>query len=188
MGRPTTSDAEGITLCSRVHALTVSVWSGVPLSTSPVPFSPSTCQFAHLHAPRIVWPASSRIVWPAFTPQCKPALALALAPAPARPARPRLGAVCVPSVCARTGRRARAFPACPTACSPSRLSLLSGARPAPPRRLIDFRSFSPVTRLRSPVTRRPAIQPPLALPSVAAFPLCAPAKSGALGCSTGAAV
>ncbi len=28
-----TSDAEGITLCSRVPALTVSVWSGVPLST-----------------------------------------------------------------------------------------------------------------------------------------------------------
>jgi hypothetical protein len=85
--------------------------------------------------------------------------------------------------------RARAFPACPTACSPSRLSLLSGAaRSAPPRRLIDFRLRSPVTRLRSPVARRPAIQPALALPSVAAFPLCAPAKSGASGCSTGAAV
>jgi hypothetical protein len=100
----------------------VSVWSVVPLFTSPVPFSPtylSVRTFAC--APcvaRIVWPASSRIVWPAFTPQCKPALALALAPAPARPARPHLGAVCVPSVCARTGRRRACLPRLPDSLQP----------------------------------------------------------------------
>jgi hypothetical protein len=73
-------------------------------------------------------------------------------------------------------------PARHPAALPARLSLPSGAGGAScfPRRLIDF-------RLRSPVTRRPAIQPAPALPSAAAFPLCAPAKSGALGCSPGAA-
>ncbi len=89
--------------------------------------------------PALCGPHASRIVWPAFTP----ALALALAAAPARPVRPRLGAGCVHSVCAdypEPAVRARAFPACPTACSPSCLSLLSGAaRSAPPRWLIDFR-------------------------------------------------
>ncbi len=78
--------------------------------------------------PELCGPHASRIVWPAFTPACKPALALALAPAPARPARPRLGG-CVRSVSRLPypAVRAGAFPACPTACSPSRLFLLSGA-------------------------------------------------------------
>jgi hypothetical protein len=118
------------------------------LSTSPVPLSPiylSVRTFAC--APQVCGPHASRIVWPAFTPQCKPA----------RPARPRLGAVCVPSVCARTGRRARAFPACTTACSPSRLSLLSGAaRSAPPRRLIDYRLPAGTLSCRDAPPRDPA--------------------------------
>jgi hypothetical protein len=143
------------------------------------------------------------IVWPACVPHCvarKPAgrqrpharLALALAPPPERPARPRLGAGCVPYVCAdfpEPAVRARAFPACPTACRPSRLSLLSGAaRSVSPRRLIDFRSGSHVPRLVAGTPPKPAIQPAPALPSVAAFPLCTPAKPGVSGCSTGAAV
>jgi hypothetical protein len=112
--------------------LTVSVWC-VPLSDD-LPLPP-TCLFARLHAPRI-------IVWPACAPHCVArmqasgppatslALALALAAGPARPARPRLGVACVPSICAdfpEPAVRARAFPACPPACGPSRLSLLSGA-------------------------------------------------------------
>ncbi len=51
-------------------------------------------------------------------------LALALAPTPVRPARPRLCAACVPSVrlpAVRAAIRASASPACPTACSPSRV-------------------------------------------------------------------
>jgi hypothetical protein len=75
--------------------------------------------------------------WPPAT-----SLALAIALAPARPALPRLGAACVPSNCAdfpEPAVRARAFPACQTACSLSRLSLLSGAaRSVSPRRLIDY--------------------------------------------------
>jgi hypothetical protein len=72
------------------------------------------------------------IVWPA----CRPAasdlacVGAALAPAPLRPARPSSGAGCVPSVCAdfpEPSVRASAFPACPPACGPSRLSLLSGS-------------------------------------------------------------
>jgi hypothetical protein len=121
--------------------------------------------------------------------------ALALTPAPARLARPSSGAGSVPSVCVdfpEPAVRARAFPACPTACRPSRLSLLSGAAcpVAPPA--YDFRSHPHVTCSRPHVAcsiaPKPAIQPASALPSVAAFPLCTPAKSGASGCSTGAAV
>ncbi len=50
-----TSDAEGITLCSCVRALTVSVWSGVPCPLDLPHSLPPTCPFARLHAPRIVW-------------------------------------------------------------------------------------------------------------------------------------
>jgi hypothetical protein len=155
---------------------------------------PPTCLFARLHAPRIVWPACVPHCVarkPAGRPRPHARLALALAPPPARPARPRLGEGCVSFVCAdfpEPAVRARAFPASQTACRPSRLSLLSGAaRPvAPPANRLSF--ANPHACLQSPVTRRPAIQPALALPSIAAFPLCAPAKSGASGCSIGAAV
>jgi hypothetical protein len=79
-----------------------------------------------------------------------------------------LGAGCENRPSARVpsppARQPAALPAC----------LLSGAAHSiSPRWLIDFRSFSPMTCLRSPVTRRPAIQPAPALPSAAAFPLCA---------------
>jgi hypothetical protein len=96
------------------------------------PVSP-TCLFARLHAPRIVWPA--------FTPQCKPALALALAPAPARPARPRLGAGCVPPVCAdhRTGR--------PRACLPRLPDSLQPFPPVSPERGGAFGSSPTANRL-----------------------------------------
>jgi hypothetical protein len=65
--RRATSDAEGITLCSRVHALTASVWSGVPLSVAD---PPPTCLFARLHAPRIVWPACAPHCVARIVPHC----------------------------------------------------------------------------------------------------------------------
>jgi hypothetical protein len=109
-------------------------------------------------------------------PAMSRALALALAPAPVRPARPRLGAARVPSdpPTPAVGCAQRAPPAGLATCSPSGLSSLSGAprssSPPPAIRLLPFR--------RSP---KPAIQPAPAPPSVAALPLCGPAKSGASG-------
>ncbi len=82
----------------------------------------------------------------------------------------------------------------PRACLPRSLQPFP---PVSPVRGGAFSSPPPANRLsfiqpRDPVRplprRGPAIQPAPALPSVAAFPLCAPAKSGSSGCSTGAAV
>jgi hypothetical protein len=117
------------------------------------------------------------IVWPACKPAanddgrigartcacaravCLSALGRGLCPFRRRRRRVRLGhPVCL-------SRRPACLPPFPPV-SPER-----GGAFCLPRRLFDFRSFSPVTRLRSPVTRRPAIQPEPALPSVATFPL-----------------
>ena len=118
--------------------LTVSVWSGVPLSRS----LPPTCLFARLQRPALCSPHASRIVWPAFTPACTPALALALAPAPERPARPRLGAACVRSDCRLPipGRPRACLPRLPARLPPfPPVSPERGGASLSPRRLIDFR-------------------------------------------------
>jgi hypothetical protein len=129
--------------------------------------------------PAVCGQHASRIVWPAFTPACTPALALALAPAPERPARPRLAAGCVRSDFPYPAVRARAFPACPTAFSPPSLSLLSGAarlprpnndgtsrphcRPHRPPKLAPQPGFLPRRRrgrsLHSPCARLPSLGP-----------------------------
>ena len=136
--------------------------------------------------PALCGPHASRVAWPALTPACKPALALALAPAPEQPARPRLGAGCVRSDFPYPAVRARAFPACPTACSPSRLSLLSGAA-----RPVSLAQTMMIPDVRTAVctahpNSRP--QPPAtAARSIAALLMRAPAKSGASDVATGAA-
>ncbi len=153
------------------------------------PVSP-TCLFARLHAPRIVWPACvqhcvARIH--ARMHACVGARACACARAacsPARPARPG----CVRSDFPEPAVRARALPACPTAFSPSSLSLLSGAG----------RPVSLAQTMMVPVVRtavRTAL--PNSCPSrvfsrdggaVGRCPLhAAPAKSGASDVATGAA-
>jgi hypothetical protein len=106
---------------------------------------------------------------PAWAPMRRPhasqplatsrALALALVPAPAQPARPSSGAGCVPSVCADSPEpavRARAFPAFQTACRPSRLPLLSGAARsvASPANRLSF--WQPRDRRAATPTRDPA--------------------------------
>jgi hypothetical protein len=150
---------------------------------------PPICLFARLHAP-CLRPACPALRGPHASQLAASDLARvgARACACARAAcSPALGrGLCPFRSDFQPAVRARAFPACPTACSPSRLSLLSGAaRSTPPPPAIQLSSC----RLQTPnCRRRPAIQPAPAPPSVAAFPLCAPAKSGALGCSTGAAV
>jgi hypothetical protein len=85
-----------------------------------------------------------------------------------------VGLETVPSVCADfpyPAVRARAFPAGPPACRPSRLSLLSGAA----------RSVS-LAQTRAPAGFSPA----KAARSAAALPMRAPAKSGASDVVTGA--
>ncbi len=74
-----------------------------------------------------------------------------------------------------------AFPAGPPACCPSRQPPLSGATRSATLPAILLSSC----RLQTPnCRRRPAIQPAPALPSVAAFPLCAP-EFRVLGLSLG---
>ncbi len=126
------------------------------LSRSP----PPTCLFACLHASRNVWPACvpHRIHAPmqarvgaracaCARAACSPALGRGLRPFHLRrlliPGRPRACLIRLPD-------SLQPFPP----FSPER-----GSAFCLPRRLIDFRPFSPVARLKSPVTRRPAIQP-----------------------------
>jgi hypothetical protein len=99
--------------------------------------------------------------------------------------------------------RARAFPACPPACSPSRLSLLSGAARsvAPPANRLSSWERVATSWPQKPLsfwqprdppvasqTRAPAgFSPATAAQSVTALPMRAPAKSGASDVATGAA-
>jgi hypothetical protein len=86
-----TSDAEGITTGWPVYALTVvrcRCLLDLP-RLSHLPVCLHVCMRLAMCGSH-----ASRNVWSAFTPACKPALAVALAPAPARPPRPRLGAGC----------------------------------------------------------------------------------------------
>ncbi len=97
---------------------------------------------------------ASRIVWPAFTPASKPALAVALAPAPARPARPRLGAGCPFRLrrLPRTGRPRACLPLRPfPPVSPERGG--ASCLPRPANRLSSCRQYA---RLAAPQTRDPA--------------------------------
>jgi hypothetical protein len=126
---PETSDAEGVTLCSRVHALTVSVWSGVPLSlTCPV--------LSHLLSVRTF----------ACVQQCVARMRPALCGPHSRPhASPRWRSrLRLSGLLARAWARAVSVPSAPTfhtrpsacvpsppalpACRPSRLSLLRRAQ------------------------------------------------------------
>ncbi len=134
-----TSDAEGITTGGRVHALTVSVWSGVHSSldrSCSLPPYLSVRTFAC--APHASQPAASGLArvgdrdCACARAACSPELGRGLCPVCADFPEPAV--------------RARAFPACPTACSPSRLSLLSGAA-------------RPVSLAQSDGSRRPHSRP-----------------------------
>ncbi len=158
--------------------MTVSVWSGCHCPLDLSRSLPPTCLFARLHASRIMCgPHASRNVWPT----CKPA-ASNLARVGARAhtcacaaCSPELGrGMCpfrLPAAGVSWSGTLRAFPACPPACSPSRLSLMSRVvrLVAPPaNRLSSSRRYA---RLVAGTPPKRAIKPAPALPLVAAFPL-----------------